>query len=262
MNRTVRIELAIALERGEFRLEYQPKVSQQAGRVIGLEALVRWQHPERGTLLPRDFIQAAEASNLIVPLGDWVLRTACAQNKAWQDQGLVPVQVSVNVSARQLCQSNFAQQVRGVLSETGLEPKYLQFELVDYTPIEDTQSVIEVLRELRTIGVEFATDNFGVGHSSLSRLRLPLQVLKINRYFIEGLPNDEGRVGVVHAVIRLAHTLDVKVAAIGVETEAQCTYLRAQGCDQMQGYLFSHPLPPNEVGELLGQPVLAPRLTH
>ena len=258
MNQTQRIELSIALERGEFRLEYQPKVNLQLGRVIGLEALVRWQHPDRGMILPSEFIAHAEDSGLINAIGDWVLRNACAQNKAWQDQGLSRVHVAVNVSPTQLNQ-RFVRKVQEILTETGLESKYLQFELAEYTDFPNGETGAETLAQLRRLGVQTVVDNFGVGRSAMYRLHgFSMSGLKIARKFVH-----EGDVRLVKTIIGLARAFDIEATATGVENEQQVALLRNNGCHQMQGYLFSHALPPVEVAELLQEGrAPAPRIVH
>lgn len=253
LNQTVRIELGIALERGEFRLEYQPRVDLQVGRVIGLEALVRWEHPDRGTMLPREFILAAEESGLIKPLGDWVLRTACAQNKAWQELGLPRVLVAVNVSPSQLDQ-RFVRKVKDAVAETGLEAKYLQLELTEHVWPSDLKRAEEILAELIEIDVQIAVDNFGTGYASLAYLRhIPAQVINIDRRWMQDVTGDPTTAEFINSVVSLARAFDKKILAEGVETAEQLAILRANGCDQMQGFLFSRPLPPDGVAELLRQ---------
>lgn len=253
MSQTVRVELGIALERGDFRLEYQPRVDLQLGRVVGLEALVRWEHPDRGRVLPRDFIQIAEESGLIKPLGDWVLRTACAQNKAWQERGLPKVLVAVNVSPSQLDQ-RFVRKVKEAVVATGLEPKYLQLELTEHVWPSDLKRTEEILTELIEIDVQIAVDNFGTGCASLAYLRhIPAQVINIDRHWIRDVTGDPTTADLVNSVVSIARALDKKILAEGVETAEQLAILRANGCHQVQGFLFSRPLPPDDVTELLRQ---------
>jgi EAL domain-containing protein (putative c-di-GMP-specific phosphodiesterase class I) len=245
-------ELRRALERDEFRLHYQPKVDLRTGRVIGLEALIRWQHPELGMILPRRFISVAEETGLIVGIGQWVLRTACAQNKAWQDQGLARVPVAVNVSAVQLRQEDLASEVQKVLADTRLEPNYLVLELTDSVMIPDVQSVKDIVSEIHRIGVRITLDNFGTGYSSLSYLhRFPIDTLPVARSFVREITSDDNDAAIVRATVGLARSLGMKILTKGVETEEQLALLRAWGCDMMQGYLFSKPLPPDELAELL-----------
>jgi EAL domain-containing protein (putative c-di-GMP-specific phosphodiesterase class I) len=248
----IEAELRVALERDEFRLHYQPKVDLGTGRVAGIEALIRWQHPERGMILPRQFIAAAESSGLIVLIGDWVLRTACAQNKAWQDQGLPRVRVAVNLSAVQLGRRDFARKVQKVLAETGLEPKYLELELTESVEIPDPAPATGIMSELSQIGVHIAIDNFGTGHSSLSYLRrFSADTFHIPRMFVHEITSNADSAAIVSATVAMAHSLGVKVLAKAVETEGQLASLRAHGCDMIQGYLFSKPLPPDELADLL-----------
>ncbi len=249
---SVEAELGRALERDEFRLHYQPKVDLRTGQVIGVEALIRWQHPERGMILPRHFISVAEETGLIVPIGDWVLHTACAQNRAWQDQGLARRRVAVNVSAVQFGQQDLACKVQKVLADTGLEPKYLELELTESAMIPDAESAIGIMSEIHRIGVQLAVDNFGTGYSSLSYLkRLLIDTLHIPRSFVRGITSDADGGAIVRAIIGLARSLRIKVLAEGVETEEQLAFLRAHGCGMVQGYLFSKPLPPDELAVLL-----------
>lgn len=264
MNQTTkRIELGIALEQGEFRLEYQPRIDLLWGRVIGLEALVRWQHPERGIIPPQEFIAVAEESGLIVQLGEWVLRTACAQNKAWQEQGLAQVRVAVNVSPIQL-NRRFSRKLLDILARTALDPKYLQLELTEHGLAPELRPVRETLCELQEIGAQIAIDNFGSGHASLAYLRhIPAQVLNIDRAYVRDAVSDATTAELIGSIVSIAHALGKKTLAEGVETREQFAFLCDQGCDQMQGFLFSQPLPPNEVADLLGDaPTPAPRVTE
>jgi diguanylate cyclase (GGDEF)-like protein/PAS domain S-box-containing protein len=239
--------LRAALERGEFVLHYQPKVDIESGRVSGMEALIRWSHPELGMVPPGRFIGLAEETGLIVPIGAWVTRTACAQNKAWQDAGLPPVRVSVNLSARQFAQKNLVQSIAAVLHETGLEPHYLEIELTESLVMTDVEHAIEMLRQLKLLGVKLSIDDFGTGYSSLSYLkRFPIDVLKIDQSFVRDIAVDFNDAAITVSIISLGHNLKLKVIAEGVETEEQLAYLRHHGCDEVQGYLFSRPLPAAE----------------
>ena len=248
-------EPRLALEGYEFRLHYQPKVDLRTGKVIAVEALVRWQHPTLGTILPAMFIHAAEQSGAIVPIGEWVLRTACAQNKAWQDQGLPPVQVAVNVSAVQFNpEDNLARKIQQILVETGLDPKYLELELTESAVMPTADAAVDMMFELRKIGVFIAIDNFGTGHSTLSSLKhVPLDTLHIASSYVRDITSDDDDAHIVLSIITMAHSLGVRVLAKGVETEDQLALLRAYDCDMMQGYLFSQPLPPDELASLLGE---------
>ncbi len=254
------------LERGEFLVYYQPQVDIASGRIVGMEALVRWQHPERGLVFPAEFIPVAEETGLIVPLGAWVMRTACAQNKAWQAAGFPPMRVAVNLSARQFQQRNFTEMVDEVLKEADLEARWLQLEITEGVAMQDVESNIAVLRELRQMGVQIAIDDFGTGHSSLSYLsRLPIDVVKIDRTFVQDLTTDPNGAAIARSIIVMAHNLKLRVIAEGVETEEQLAFLKKRRCDEMQGYLFSKPAPAEAFEEMLrqdGQPSRARKLVR
>ncbi len=254
------------LERGEFLVYYQPQVDIASGVIVGIEALVRWQHPEWGLVSPAEFIQVAEETGLIVPLGAWVLRTACAQTKAWQAAGFPPVRVAVNLSARQFQQRNLIEVVDEVLKETGLEPRWLQLEITEGVAMRDVELNIAVLHELREMGVQMAIDDFGTGHSSLSYLsRLPIDVVKIDQSFIQDLTTDPKDAAIARTIIVMAHNLKLRVIAEGVETEGQLAFLKKWKCDEMQGYLFSKPAPAGALEEMLrreGRPSRARRLVR
>jgi diguanylate cyclase (GGDEF)-like protein len=242
-----------ALERDEFHLHYQPLVDLRTGQVCGLEALIRWQRPEVGIVPPAQFISLLEETGLILPIGDWVLRTACAQNKAWQDQGLAPVRIAVNLSAHQFRQQDLASRVQKALAQGGLEPRYLELELTESMLMRNVETTIGIMFELRQIGVRIALDDFGTGYSSLSYLkRFPIDTLKIDRSFVNEITSDPDSAAIADAIIAMAHSLHLTALAEGVETEGQLAWLRARGCEQMQGYLFSKPLPAGELEQLLG----------
>ncbi|MEW5942505.1 MAG: EAL domain-containing protein [Pseudomonadota bacterium] len=233
-----------ALERGEFVLYYQPQLSLRSGRIIGMEALLRWQHPELGLVAPGEFIPLLEENGLIVRVGEWVLRTACTQNRAWQEEGLPPLRVAVNLSVYQFRQSDLVDAVRHALEDAGLEPKYLELEITESTLIQDVQATITTLQQLHELGVQIAVDDFGTGYSSLSYLkRLPIHKIKIDRSFVQDICCDPDDSAIASAIISLGHSLNMQVIAEGVETEEQLRYLREEGCDKIQGYLFSRPLP-------------------
>jgi diguanylate cyclase (GGDEF)-like protein/PAS domain S-box-containing protein len=237
-------EMRTALERQEFVLYYQPQFSLVDGRLCGLEALVRWQHPVRGLLMPGSFISIAEESGLILPLGERVLHTACAQNKQLQDQGYPPVRVAVNLSARQFRQRDLARQVGGVLITTGLESKWLELEITESLSMEDVEQTIETLQKLKAMGIHLAIDDFGTGFSSLNYLsRFPINTLKIDRSFITELNSRPEGQAIVLTIIQLAQTLGLSVIAEGVETEEQMEFLRTRGCDKVQGFLLAKPMP-------------------
>ena len=239
--------LRSALRHNEFLLHYQPKIDVKNRRVIGMEALVRWQHPTKGLIPPMQFIPMAEETGLIVPIGEWVLRTACARNKAWQEQGLPPLCVAVNLSARQFTNELLVQNVLRVLNETGLEAAFLELEITESMVMHDPEHAVEQLKRLKAIGIRISMDDFGTGYSSLSYLkRFPIDSVKIDRSFINGLPLDADDVAITQAIIAMAHGLKLKVIAEGTETGEQFSFLRDHGCDELQGYYFSKPLPEDE----------------
>jgi diguanylate cyclase (GGDEF)-like protein/PAS domain S-box-containing protein len=247
-------ELRNAVARSEFVLHYQPQVDLRTGRVFALEALVRWQHPKLGTVPPIKFIPMAEETGLIVPIGDWVLHEACRQNKAWQDAGLPLNSVCVNVSARQFREKNLVARVGGALKESGLDANYLELEVTESLIMQDVELAVATMRELRGLGVQLSIDDFGTGYSSLSALKtFPVTRLKIDKSFIDGLLADENDRAVADAVISLGQKLNLRVIAEGVETEAQAAFLRSINCDEMQGYLFSKPLPAQGIEDLLSR---------
>jgi diguanylate cyclase (GGDEF)-like protein/PAS domain S-box-containing protein len=240
-----------ALEREEFLLYYQPKVDITTGQIVGMEALVRWKSPEVGMVSPAEFIPLAEETGLIVPMGEWILRTACAQNKAWQQMGLPMIRVGVNLSVRQLQRQNLIGTIAHVLSETGLDPNYLELELTESIIMKSNESTMAELRELHLGGIEISIDDFGTGYSSLSYLkRLPIDTLKIDKSFVQDVTTDPDDAAIVAAIITMAHALKLKVVAEAVETVEQLEFLRSLKCDRMQGYLFSKPLPAEEVTRL------------
>lgn len=237
-------DLYKALNRSEFLLHYQPQVDLKTGQVVGIEALIRWQHPERGMIPPNRFISLAEETGQIAAIGEWVLYTACAQNRAWQEAGYPPIRVAVNLSARQFQQQNLAQLINRVLTETGLEARYLEVEITESIAMQNIHVTIAVLDELRTMGVHISIDDFGTGYSSLATLkRFPLHTLKVDREFVKDLTTSNKDAALTQAIVTLAHGLDLDVIAEGVETAEQQEFLRSIGCDAMQGYLFSKPLP-------------------
>ncbi len=241
-----------ALERDQFLLHYQPRVDLATGRIIGAEALIRWRLPEQGIVAPGRFIPLAEETGLIVPIGKWVLREACAQNKAWQDEGREPIVVSVNVSARQFRQDNLVRTVAEVLEQTGLEPRYLELELTESMVMHDAGQLVAMLSELKRLGVQIAVDDFGTGYSSLSYLkRFPVDRLKVDRSFVEHLATDADDATIVRAIIALGHNLGLKVVAEGVELTDQVNFLRLNQCDEAQGFIFCRPIESAALAELL-----------
>ncbi|MGH8642158.1 MAG: putative bifunctional diguanylate cyclase/phosphodiesterase, partial [Burkholderiales bacterium] len=243
-----------ALERSEFLLHFQPKASVADGHIIGTEALLRWQHPERGLLSPGEFMPVLEETGLIVQAGSWVLRSVCAQIKAWERQGIVLLPVAVNLSARQFIARDFGPTIRRLLEEHKIEPVLLDLEITESSLMTNTEDAARTLRYLSALGVGLAIDDFGTGYSSLSYLkRFPLDALKIDRSFVRDITSDVDDATITRAVISMAHNLSLKVIAEGVETEAQLAFLAEHGCDQIQGYYFSRPLPADECGEWLKQ---------
>jgi diguanylate cyclase (GGDEF)-like protein len=247
-------ELRRAIKADEFRLYFQPVVSLTRDTIVGFEALVRWQHPERGLLEPPDFIGVAESTGLIVPIGEWVLAEACRHAAAWAQecQDGRPLSVAVNLSPRQVLRSDIAAKVASVLEETGLDPSLLQLEITETALLEESDASLQALRDLKRLGVRIVLDDFGTGYSSLSNLRrYTIDALKIDRSFIDGLVRDAEEGAIVHAVLSMAHALDVEVTAEGVETAAQVALLRAHGCDFAQGFLYSRPVPADELDEIV-----------
>jgi len=252
-NKLLRIEeLRRAVERDEFVLHYQPQKDIRTGKVVGVEALVRWQHPVEGLLLPGAFIPLAEETGLIVAIGDIVLRKACQQNRDWQDRGLAMLRVAVNVSARQFLERSLTDQVSSALQSAGLDSRWLELELTESLIMRDLEGAIERMHELKLLGVSLAIDDFGTGYSSLSTLRrFPLSRLKIDRSFIADIPNKAGDMAITAAIVSLGRTLELEVVAEGVETEEQAHFLAGAGCEMFQGYLLARPLPPSEVEDLI-----------
>ncbi|MDB6090588.1 MAG: diguanylate cyclase [Gammaproteobacteria bacterium] len=243
-----------ALDRQQFVLCYQPRIALDGGRIVGTEALLRWRIPQRGTITPQRFIALAEETGLIVPIGKWVLQTACAQNKAWQDEGLPPIVVSVNVSARQFRQESIVQTVAAVLRETGLEARYLELELTESMVMHDAPQLVAMLDELKQLGVQIAVDDFGTGYSSLSYLkRFPVDRLKIDRSFVEDIASDADDATIVRTIIALGHNLGLKVVAEGVESDEQLRFLRSNLCDEAQGFLISRPVSHRQMRRMINR---------
>ena len=240
------------LKPSEFQLYYQPQVHLATGQIIGVEALLRWHHPQRGMIPPKIFIPIAEEMGLIVTLGEWVLRAACTQVQAWQTLSLVPLKVSVNLSMRQFQQEKLAQRVAQILEETGLNPKLLVLELTESILMEDVSATVAVLRELKQLGVEISLDDFGTGYSSLNYLSdLPIDALKIDQTFVRQGAINSGAAAISTAIIMMAQSLKLNVIAEGVETQKQLTFLKEIGCQIMQGFLYSPPIPADQMQPLL-----------
>ncbi len=233
-----------AIQNKEFLIHYQPRVSVDSLEITGVEALVRWQHPQLGLISPSEFIPLAEDTGLIVPIGEWVLKQACLQNKAWQAQGFAPIQMAVNICARQFHDHDLAQTVIRILDETKLAPQHLELELTESSIMENAEIAADVLSRLKSMGVNISIDDFGTGVSSLASLkRLPIDALKVDKSFVSDATTDPDDAALVMAIITLAHNLRLKVIAEGVETEEQLRFLHLLRCDEIQGYLFSKPLP-------------------
>ena len=241
-----------ALERQEFSLHYQPLRDAGCGRLTGAEALLRWEDPELGPVSPVEFIPVAEETGLIVPLGEWVLRTACAQSQEWQAAGFRPLRLAVNLSGRQIRQPTLVDMVARVLQETGLSPAHLELEITESTIMQDDDVTIAAFRELNEMGVGLALDDFGTGYSSLSYLRrFPIGRVKIDRSFVSGIPTNQDDAALAAAIIAMAHGLRLSVVAEGVETREQAEFLRESGCDELQGYLFSPAVPSEQFARFL-----------
>jgi EAL domain-containing protein (putative c-di-GMP-specific phosphodiesterase class I) len=240
-------DLRRALERGELLLYYQPQAEVGTNRIFGVEALIRWQHPTLGLVAPDRFIGLAEETGLIVPIGEWVLRQACEQGRAWHDAGVDNLTIAVNISVRQFLQPDLAGVIGQVLARSGLPARCLELEITESTAMEDLEASAQILRALQDMGVRIAIDDFGTGHSSLSYLKnFPIQTLKIDRSFVKDIPGDPNDAAIVSAAIAMAHSLGLTVIAEGVETEEQIEFLRDRACDAFQGYLISQPLPAHE----------------
>jgi diguanylate cyclase (GGDEF)-like protein/PAS domain S-box-containing protein len=247
------------LERDEFHLVYQPLLDLKDGRLVGMEALVRWQHPDLGLLLPGKFIPIAEETGMIIPLGDWVLAAACRQNRQWLDEGLPPLRVAVNLSARQFAQSNLARRVADILTDTGLPPNCLELELTESTIMSNAEATITILQELKAMGISLAIDDFGTGYSSLSYLKhFPIDRLKIDRSFVCDITTNPDDAAIADAIIAMAHSLKLKVTAEGVEKQEQLRYLAARHCDEMQGYILSYPINADEFARFVREGIEKP----
>jgi EAL domain-containing protein (putative c-di-GMP-specific phosphodiesterase class I) len=245
--------LRVALEKKELFLVYQPQMDIGTGRITGLEALLRWQHPELGLIPPITFIPIAENSGLIVPIGEWVLRTACSQAQKWQEEGQLRVPIAVNVSAVQFRQEGFPKFIGKMLQETGLAPQYLELELTESLLLSNADVTFSVLQRLKSMGLKLTIDDFGTGYSSLSYLKqFPVSKLKIDRSFIRDVAEKPDDGAIANAIIGMAKSLNLKVIAEGVENEAQMAFLREHHCDEIQGYYFSKPLLPDEIVAKLG----------
>ena len=241
-----------ALDRGELLLHYQPLIDLSSNQMSGVEALIRWQHPTRGLVSPAKFIPIAEANGLILPIGEWVLQTACAQNRAWQDAGFPSIRMSVNLSARQFEQRNLVEVVKQILKQTNLAAIHLELEVTESLLMIDIQKSIQTLQELRDLGISLALDDFGTGYSSLNYLkRFPVNMLKIDQSFVRDVVSNPDSAAVTDAIIALAKSLQLSITAEGVETKEQLDYLQKRGCHEVQGYYFARPTPAGTITEML-----------
>jgi diguanylate cyclase (GGDEF)-like protein/PAS domain S-box-containing protein len=245
-------DLRKALDRGEFLLYYQPTVDVQTRTIIGAEALVRWKHPNKGMISPGEFIPLAEETGLIVSIGEWVLRTACSQNRAWQNAGNKPFRVAVNLSGRQFDQEGLIEVISNALRDTGFDPQYLELEITESTIMKNPEKAATTLQKLKGMGICLSIDDFGTGYSSLGNLRkFPIDTLKIDRSFVMNITTDSDDAAITTAIIAMAHSLKLGVIAEGVESEDQQSFLRERACDAVQGYLFSRPVPAEEFIKLV-----------
>jgi EAL domain-containing protein (putative c-di-GMP-specific phosphodiesterase class I) len=248
--RTMELDLRQAIAEGQFELHYQPSVEIKTGRIAGCEALLRWNHPQRGMISPMDFIPVAEETGLINPLGEWVLATACAEAATWPDD----IRLAVNVSPVQLKSPTLALRIASILAASNLSPHRLEIEMTETVFIHDDEETLAILHQLRSIGVRIALDDFGVGYSSLSYLqRFPLDKIKIDRSFIRDITEPGGSAPIVQAITGIAMARNIITTAEGIETEQQLDVLRSLGCTEMQGFLFSRPKPAAEIRQLFAR---------
>lgn len=256
----IEVGLRQALEQQQFVLHYQPKMNLETGAIVGVEALIRWRHPQRGLVAPSHFIPVAEECGVIVPINRWVMREGCRQARVWQEAGLPAMRIAINASAIELRSKDFVAGVRAILEETCLEPRYLELELTEAFLMQESKSTAGVLQQLKDMGVRLALDDFGTGYSSLSYLkRFPIDTLKIDQSFVRDVTTDADDASIVRAVISMGKSLQMQVVAEGVETREQLGFLREHGCPEGQGFYFSHPVVAGEFGQLLGRSVVEPR---
>jgi EAL domain-containing protein (putative c-di-GMP-specific phosphodiesterase class I) len=250
---SIESDLRHALARDEFTLYYQPQIELPTGRTRGVEALLRWRHPERGIVLPEQFIGIAEDSGLIDAIGDWVLKQACAQARLWREAGLPAVRISINLSGHQLAYDHTLETVRHALEENCFDPTEVLFELeITESVIQSGEKTVNALKQLRSLGISIAIDDFGTGYSSLSNLKhLPIDTLKIDRAFLRDVPHDADNTAIVAAIVSMGHSLGLRVVAEGVETADQLEFLKQHGCDEVQGFLISEAVAPEHIGAFL-----------
>lgn len=247
-NKLISMLLRNCIDNKEIWLQYQPQLDIRTGTVTGVEALARWNNPVLGQVSPARFIPIAEQNNLILSIGNFILKTACIQNKRWQDAGYTPIKIAVNISSIQLLQENFVEMVKNILEETGLDPQWLELELTESVLIQNTARNLQILRDLRHLGVKIAVDDFGVGYSSLSYLnRFSLDILKIDRSFVQNIGKNATEEAIIRTIIRLAKDLELNVVAEGIETREQFEFVQSEECDYIQGYYYSKPLPGDEI---------------
>jgi len=240
---TLEIDLRLAVERNEFELLYQPQVAVESGKVVGKEALIRWNHPGRGVLTPIHFIEIAEETGLIVSIGKWVIEEACRQHQEWVKSGLEPLRISVNISAMQFYQKDFCEMIKDILNETGMPPSYLELELTESMFMQDVEAVVKTLQDLHDFGVKLAIDDFGTGYSNLSYLRrFPIDRLKVDQSFIRGIEYEPVNMEIVRTIAALAKSMSLELVAEGVETDVEMEIAESSGCGFVQGYKFSKPL--------------------
>jgi EAL domain-containing protein (putative c-di-GMP-specific phosphodiesterase class I) len=245
-------ELRYALGRNEFLLHYQPKFNLQTGQITGVEALIRWLHPQRGLVSPGQFVPIAEECGLMLPLGRWVLLEACKQSRAWTDSGIGVVSVAVNVSAAEFGHKDYLSEVRAVLIATGVDPSNLELEMTESALMNDAESTMITLGALKAMGVRLAIDDFGTGYSSFTYLRrFPIDALKLDQSFVQEITADPGDANIVEAMINIGKSEKLRVIAEGVETSEQLKFLQRHGCGEGQGYYFSHPVVAEQAGKLL-----------
>jgi EAL domain-containing protein (putative c-di-GMP-specific phosphodiesterase class I) len=249
---SIETNLRFALERNELSLQYQAKVDFKTNTINGVEALLRWDNPTLGSVTPTQFIPVAEESGLIVPIGRWVLKTACAQNVAWQRAGLPPIRVAVNLSLRQLMDEFLVEDIKIALKDSGMSPILLELEITESMVMHHPTRMISVLKEIKKLGVHLAIDDFGTGYSSLAQIKnFPVDTFKVDRSFIHNIPHDAEDKAMTQAIITMGKALGLTVIAEGVETEEQMNFLKDHSCDEMQGFYFSKPILPEQFADLL-----------